>query len=235
MTKSCCNAIKLKFMSKQLPGLYIFDAYGTLFDIHAAVRHFQEKLGDDARKLSAIWRRKQLEYSWVRALAGRYKDFWALTEEALDTAFAKVPTADKRYRQDLLDIYARLDCYSEVPFVLKALKERDIRLAILSNGTAQMLQGAVDAAHIGHLLDEVISVDNLKTYKTSPDVYDLITTHFRVFPDNVSYQSSNRWDIAGGKAHGFRCVWINRDHQPDEYKDLMPDAVLPSLEGLLNI
>ncbi|MEM1289475.1 MAG: haloacid dehalogenase type II [Pseudomonadota bacterium] len=212
--------------------VYIFDAYGTLFDVHAAVRQYAKHLGPDGARLSTVWREKQLEYSWVRALAGRYKDFWELTQDALDTAFALVPSADPSMRDDLLAAYSRLDCYSEVPAVLKELADSGAKLAILSNGSPTMLEGAVDAAGIGSLLDEVLSVDQLRTYKAHPDVYDLVSGHFRTFPDKVSFQSSNRWDIAGATAYGFRTVWINRTSMPDEYADLPPAAVLSSLEGL---
>ena len=212
--------------------VYIFDAYGTLFDVHAAVRRYADRIGPDGARLSAIWREKQLEYSWVRALSGRYRDFWQLTEAALDTAFALVPSVDRAWRDDLLAAYSRLDCYPEVPAVLRTLSEGGARLAILSNGSPAMLEGAVDAAGIGKLLDAVLSVDTLRTYKPHPDVYDLVTGHFRTFPDAVSFQSSNRWDIAGATAFGFRTVWINRAGMPDEYADIAPAAVLSSLEGL---
>ncbi|MCB1508883.1 MAG: haloacid dehalogenase type II [Hyphomicrobiaceae bacterium] len=215
--------------------LYVFDAYGTLFDVHAAVRRHQAAVGPKGAELSAIWRQKQLEYSWTRALMGRYHDFWQLTEEALDTAFALVPEANQDARDELLSAYSRLDCYPEVPLVLRQLKERGAKLAILSNGSPRMLEGAVEAAKIDTLLDAVLSVHPLKTYKTAPEVYDMVTAAFRVFPEAVSFQSSNRWDVAGGTAFGFRTVWINRTGLPDEYHDLPPAAVLPNLEGLVAI
>eukprot|EP00752_Nemacystus_decipiens_P019027 g17083.t1 len=212
--------------------VYVFDAYGTLFDVHAAVRRYADQIGPDGARLSQIWRDKQLEYSWVRALAGRYKDFWQLTEEALDTAFALVPSVDRAYRDDLLAAYSKLDCYPEVPSVLRTLSDGGAKVAILSNGSPTMLDGAVDAAGLSDLFDAVISVDPLKTYKAHPDVYEMVTSQFRTFPDTVSFQSSNRWDIAGATAFGFRTVWINRSGMPDEYLDLSPAAVLTSLDGL---
>ncbi len=211
---------------------FVFDAYGTLFDVHAAVRRHQEAMGPEAQRFSDIWRAKQLEYSWTRALMARYADFWALTEQALDYAFAAVPSADKSKRADLLAAYMRLDAYPEVPEVLKGLKQSGARLAILSNGSPNMLDGAVRSAGLQDVLDDVFSVDDLRTYKSNPEVYDMVTTSYRIFPDAVSFQSSNRWDIAGATAFGFRTVWINRAGMPDEYGDLSPAAVLPSLEGL---
>lgn len=212
---------------------YVFDAYGTLFDVHAAVRRHAAAVGPDGQLLSDIWRAKQLEYSWVRTLMGSYQDFWQLTEQALDFAFAKVPSADRSLRPALLDSYFRLDCYPEVPKVLKALKANGGRVAILSNGSPAMLEAAVRSAALDTVIDKVFSVDAIRRFKTHADVYDMVTTSWRLYPDAVSFQSSNRWDIAGAKRFGFRTVWINRSGQPDEYRDLPPDVVLPSLDGLL--
>lgn len=212
--------------------VYVFDAYGTLFDVHAAVRRHVAAVGADADRLSDLWRRKQLEYSWIRSLMGRYRDFWTLTEDALDYAFAAVPSADPALRDALLDAYRTLDVYPEVYEVLTSLKAAGARLAILSNGTPKMLASAVCNARLDGVLDEVISVDSIGRYKTAPEVYDLVTTAFRVYPEAVSFQSSNRWDVAGATAYGFRTVWVNRTGQPDEYFDLPAAAVLPNLEGL---
>ena len=211
---------------------YIFDAYGTLFDVHAAVRRHAGRIGADGPLLSEIWRAKQLEYSWVRTLMGSYADFWQLTEQALDFALAKVPSADKSLRGDLLDAYWKLDCYPEVPAVLKALKADGARLAILSNGSPEMLESAVKSAALDQILDEIFSVDTVRRFKTDPSTYDLVTSGWKLYPDAVSFQSSNRWDIAGATRFGFRTVWINRTAQPDEYDDLKPSIILPSLEGL---
>ncbi|RAI00930.1 haloacid dehalogenase type II [Acuticoccus sediminis] len=212
--------------------VYVFDAYGTLFDVHAAVRKYKDDVGPDADQLSAVWRQKQLEYSWVRSLAGRYRDFWALTEDALDTAFRVVPTAPRGMRERLLDAYRELDAYPEVIDVLTQLRDAGAQVAILSNGNQAMLELAVKAARIGGLLDDILSVDSLKTYKPLPAVYELVTTRFRVFPEAVSFQSSNRWDVAGATAFGFRTVWINRGGAPDEYSDMPPAVTLSSLKGL---
>jgi len=212
---------------------YVFDAYGTLFDVHAAVRRHAEAIGPDGQLLSDIWRAKQLEYSWVRSLMGAYVDFWQLTEQALDFALARVPSADPSLRTQLLEAYWRLDCYPEVPFVLKALKASGARLAILSNGSQAMLDSAVKSAALDQILDDVFSVDTVRRFKTDPSVYDMVTTSWRLYPDAVSFQSSNRWDVAGAAKAGFRTVWINRSNQPDEYRDLPPGLILPSLEGLV--
>jgi 2-haloacid dehalogenase len=213
---------------------YVFDAYGTLFDVHSAVARHAKKVGPNAARLSEIWRNKQLEYTWTRSGMARYRDFQKLTEDALDFAFASVPDADISARDDLLTAYQTLDCYKEVPDVLKALKERGARTAILSNGTLEMLQNAIDAAGIGDVLDEVFSIHPLMVFKTSPETYRMVTDFWKIERGEVAFQSSNRWDIAGAKAFGFECNWINRTGQPDEYADLAPDAVHKDLSGLIS-
>lgn len=215
--------------------IHVFDAYGTLFDVHAAVRRHAEALGPDAAALSETWRVKQLEYSWVHALMDRYEPFWTLTERALDFAFRKYPSADRALRDALLDAYRSLDSYPEVARVLSDLKAAGSRTAILSNGSPDMLASAVRSAGLEDLLDDVFSVETVRVFKTAPATYELVTNHYRVFPEVVSFQSSNRWDIAGATAFGFRTVWINRSGAPDEYEAQAPVAVLPSLEGLVGL
>ncbi|WP_034852331.1 haloacid dehalogenase type II [Sinorhizobium sojae] len=211
---------------------YVFDAYGTLFDVHAAVRRHADAIGPDGQAFSELWRAKQLEYSWVRALMGAYVDFWQLTEQSLDFAFQRFPSADPKLKKKLLDAYWTLDCYPEVPAVLRGLKERGARIAILSNGSPAMLASAVKNAALDIVIDDVFSVDSVVTFKTAPAVYDLVTTRYRLYPRAVSFQSSNRWDIAGATKFGFRTVWINRADMPDEYRDFGPSLILPSLESL---
>lgn len=215
--------------------VYLFDAYGTLFDVHSAVRRHAQGIGPEAAQISALWRAKQLEYSWVRTLSGRYRDFWSLTESALHFAFAAHPSADPAMKPTLLAAYRSLDCYPEVPEIIRELRMQGKRLAILSNGTPDMLASAVSAAGLDACFDAVLSVDAVRAYKADQRVYDLLTTHFRVYPEAVSFQSSNRWDVAGATVHGLRTVWINRTGAPEEYSDLAPAAVLPSLEGLLRL
>lgn len=213
-------------------GAYVFDAYGTLFDVHSAVRRHAAALGDDHQAFSELWRVKQLEYTWVRSLAGCYRDFDVLTEDALDFCFARFPAIDRGLKPDLLDAYRCLDCFAEVPGVLAALKHKGARIAILSNGTPAMLAEATLAAGIGSLIDGVFSVDALKIYKTTPATYAMATDALGLVPAEIAFQSSNRWDIAGAKAFGFTCHWINRSGAPDEYAELAPDGVFSTLEGL---
>ncbi|MEW9806851.1 haloacid dehalogenase type II [Mesorhizobium sp. ZMM04-5] len=212
---------------------YVFDAYGTLFDVHSAVGRHAGAVGPQAATLSEIWRTKQLEYSWVRTLMGAYADFRQLTEQALDFALEKVPSVDRRLRNDLLAAYSSLDCYAEVPGVLRELKASGAKVAILSNGSPAMLQAAIVSASLDHVFDAVFSVDAIGRFKTDPATYRLVTSAWRLEPSAVSFQSSNRWDIAGATSFGFRTVWINRTGQPDEYPDLPPSLTLPNLDGLL--
>lgn len=213
---------------------YVFDAYGTLFDVHSAVARNGERIGPDAARLSEIWRNKQLEYTWTRSGMHRYRDFWELTREALDFAFAAVSSADRSARQSLLDAYMTLDCYSEVKSVLGKLKDSGARTGILSNGTPDMLASAVRSAGLESVLDEVFSIHPLMVFKTSPETYRMVTDYWHIERHAVSFQSSNRWDIAGATAFGFDCAWINRSGQPDEYADLAPSRVLKDLNGLLS-
>lgn len=212
---------------------YVFDAYGTLFDVHAAVRRHAGEIGPEGQRFSELWRAKQLEYSWVFTLMGEYTDFWTMTERALDFAFARIPSVDRRLRQDLLDAYWQLDCYEEVPAVLKVLKAGGARLAVLSNGSPAMLESAIRSSALDTVLDEVFSVETVRRFKTDQSVYEMVTNAWRIYPQNVSFQSSNRWDVAGAQHFGFRTVWLNRTDQPDEYEEFPPDLILPSLDGLL--
>ncbi|MEN0040856.1 MAG: haloacid dehalogenase type II [Pseudomonadota bacterium] len=216
-----------------LPAAYVFDAYGTLFDVHSAVRKHAKKLGPDAAALSDLWRTKQLEYTWVRTLMGRYVDFWEITQQALDFAFARFPEADKTIRADLLDAYWELEAYGEVREVLQKLRATGAKTAIFSNGSPDMLAAAIASADLDDVLDASISVHHLKQFKTSPSAYELVCDEFGLQPEQVSFQSSNRWDVAGAKAFRFRTIWCNRTGQPDEYSDLPPDRVISDLAELL--
>lgn len=207
----------------------VFDAYGTLFDVHAAVARHSAALGPEAARLSEIWRAKQLEYSWVLSLAGRYEPFWTLTERALDHAFARCPGTDRGFRGKLLEAYRTLDAYPEVPDTLERLRARGLRTGILSNGDPAMLGAAVSSAGIAPLLDAVLSVEAAGVFKTSPATYRLVLEAFEVQPGEVVFVSSNRWDIAGAAAFGFSPVWVNRTGLPDEYPGLDPVAVVRDL------
>ena len=212
--------------------IYIFDAYGTLFDVHAAIARHRALCGPEADRLSEIWRAKQLEYSWTLTLSGRYADFWELTGRALDFALVRVPSVDKAVKPKLLEAYFKLDAFPDARAVLQRLKARGDKTAILSNGSPAMLKGAVDHAGVGKLLDAVLSVDVLRIYKPRPEVYELVTDYFKVPPAAITFVSSNRWDIMGATAFGFRALWVNRGKMPDEYPDHAPRQMLPDLNSL---
>ena len=216
-----------------MPPLVVFDAYGTLFDVHAAIGRHRAAVGVDADRLSDLWRAKQLEYSWVLTLAGRYEDFWTLTERALDYALARVPSVDRALRTRLLDCYRALDAYPDAPATLATLRTRGAKTAILSNGSPAMLASAVAAAGLERHLDAVLSVETLRLYKPRPEVYALVTDRFAVTPTDVTFVSSNRWDVMGAAAFGFAPVWINRAGLPDEYGAFAPQRVLTSLGALV--
>jgi 2-haloacid dehalogenase len=213
--------------------LYVFDAYGTLFDVHSAVARYRSEIGAQSERLSDIWRAKQLEYTWVRSLMGTYRNFETLTAEALDFAALNCGGLTGSLRQSLLDAYMRLDAYPDVEPTLVTLRQRGAKTAILSNGTAPMLEAACTFAKLRHLFDVILSVDQVKVFKTHRSVYDLVAAHFRCAAAEVSFQSSNRWDIAGAAHYGFYSVWINRREHQEEYSDLPPALVLPSLAKLL--
>jgi 2-haloacid dehalogenase len=215
-----------------MSSIFVFDAYGTLFDVHAAIARFREQSGPDADRLSEIWRAKQLEYSWTLTLAGHYVDFWVLTERALDFALARVPSVDKALKPQLLDAYFRLDAFPDARAALRALKAKGHKTGILSNGSPKMLKAAVDAAGVGGDLDAVLSVDALKMFKPRPEVYRLVTDHFRCAAGDVTFVSSNRWDVMAGASAGFRALWVNRSKMPDEYLDFPPRRTLSDLSGV---
>jgi 2-haloacid dehalogenase len=213
--------------------IYVFDAYGTLFNVHAAIGRFRAAAGPEADRMSETWRAKQLEYSWTLTLAGRYAEFWTLTERALDYALTRFPSVDKALRPKLLEAYFQLDAFPDARAALRALKAKGHETGILSNGSPNMLKGAVDAAGVGADLDAVISVDTLKMFKPRPEVYGLVTDHFKCKPADVTFVSSNRWDVMASVSVGFHGLWINRGKVPDEYFDFPPERELNDLNELV--
>jgi 2-haloacid dehalogenase len=210
----------------------VFDAYGTLFDVHSAVARHAARLGEQAQSVSAVWRLKQLEYSWVRSLMRRHADFWQLTGEALDTALASHGIADSALRQALMDAYLVLDAYPEVKGALRRLRADGVRTAILSNGTPAMLESAVRSAGLDDVIEACFSIETAGIYKPDPRVYTLAVEGLGVPAERIWFQSSNPWDIAGATAFGFRTVWVNRGRQPREYGWIPPAAEVDSLTAL---
>ena len=212
--------------------VYVFDAYGTLFDVHAAIARHRDACGPDADRLSELWRMKQLEYSWTLTLAGRYEDFWTLTSRALDYALARFPRVPASIRQRLLDAYFQLDAFSDSAPCLAALKASGARTAILSNGSPHMLSAAVAGAKLENLLDAVLSVDAIRLYKPRREVYAMILDALGVGAGDVAFISSNRWDVMGAVEFGFAGVWVNRAKLPDEYPDHQPHRIIDGLAAL---
>lgn len=208
---------------------YVFDAYGTLLDVHAAIGKHRDKVGADANAFSELWRIKQIEYSWTLTLMGRYVPFWTLTERALDFCFAKFPKVDRALRPALLDAYKQLGAYADARPLLETLRKKGIKTAILSNGSTDMLKSAVEAAQFTDVLDFVLSVDDVKGFKPGRNVYQLAIDKLGVAASDIAFISSNRWDVAGAANFGFKPVWVNRAGNPDEYPEFMPVKVVKSL------
>jgi len=214
---------------------YVFDAYGTLFDVAAAARQAADDpafpaLADRWAKLAEDWRQKQLQYSWLRAITGTHADFWEVTQNGLDWALeASGLAGDAALRDRLLALYWELQAYPEVPAMLAALKQRGKTTAILSNGSPDMLAGAVSSAGIGDLLDDVLSVESVGVFKPDCRVYDLVGARFGCPPDEVLFVSSNGWDVAAAAGYGFGTAWINRTGLPMDRLPWRPDRVLSDL------
>lgn len=204
----------------------VFDAYGTLFDVNAAARAVAAEPGQEAfaavwQDVSAHWRAKQLQYTWIRALTGQHTDFWQVTQDGLDWALEKAGQTDTDLRARLLGLYFNLAAFAEVPAMLAALKAAGMNTAILSNGSPPMLKGAVDSAGVGGVLDDVLSVETVGIFKPDPSVYGLVTDRFGCARDEVLFVSSNGWDATSARAYGFRVLWVNRAGEP---LDRLPDA-----------
>ncbi len=199
--------------------------------MHSAVAQHSTRLVD-ATAVSTLWRTKQLEYTWLRTLMGRYVEFWQVTGDALDFALETHQVSDSSLREDLMQAYLELSCYPEVPLALKALCQRGIRCAILSNGSPAMLAAAVENAELVDRFSAVISVDPIQIYKPDPRVYQMAVDELQLEPAQIAFQSSNAWDAVGAAAFGFQVVWVNRFGQQPERLGVQGAAELKTLEGL---
>lgn len=211
-----------------------FDAYGTLFDVHSVIALCNRKFPGQGAELSKLWRAKQLEYTWLRSLMGKYEDFWMATESALVFACRSLGLAcPAEIRTELMESYLHLDTFPEVKSALGKLSKH--KLAILSNGSPRMLAAAVENSGLKGIFADVISVDEVKIYKSSPRVYGLVSQHLAV-PDNaIAFVSSNFWDIAGAKSFGFWTCWVNRGKLPEEELGVKPDVTADTLDGLIAV
>ncbi len=213
----------------------VFDAYGTLFDVHSAVGRLRDDVGPRADELSKLWRTKQLEYTWLRALMGKHVNFWQVTGDALDYALASTGVDPALVRDRLMDAYLTLDAYPEVPALLTRLKAAGIKLAILSNGEPDMLEAAVKGAGIDGVLDHVLSVESVGIFKPHPSVYQLAVDRLQVPASAMAFQSSNAWDVNGASSFGLRPVWINRFGAPAERLPGGAEHEMTDLTGLAGL
>ena len=211
---------------------WVFDAYGTLFDVHSAVGKHRERLGDIADQVSTVWRTKQLEYTWLRSLMKRHADFWQVTQDALDFAFEMHSLKDSQLSKDLMGAYLQLDCYPEVPGALSELKTRGFTIAILSNGTPTMLEVAVKNSQLESIIPRIFSVETAGVFKPDPRVYQIAVDELGVKPEEIVFQSSNAWDAAGAAAFGFKVAWINRFGQSPERLPGKPQIEIKDLSEL---
>ena len=211
----------------------VFDAYGTLFDVHSAAGRYRDELGEKAGAVSQTWRTKQLEYTWLRSLMGRYVDFWQVTQDGLDYALDAHGVDHPSLREKLLRAYHELACYPEVPETLKQLRQLGHGTAILSNGTAEMLASGVRNSKLDDLLDAVLSVEEVGVFKPDPRVYRLAVERLGVSAPEILFFSSNAWDVAGAATFGFQSVWVNRFGQRPERLPDGPVLEIQTLDAVL--
>ena len=210
----------------------VFDAYGTVFDYASAAARCRDELGEDFGRLTQLWRDKQLQYTWLRAVQGMHADFWQVTGDGLDFALETLEIGTPTLRDRLMNLYLTLDAFPEVPGVLRRLRAAGLKTAILSNGSPRMLRAAVDGAGLADLLDGVFSVEEVGVYKPHPKVYQLAVDRLGIEPGAIAFQSSNAWDAYAASAFGMRAVWCNRYGQRPERLPGRPDAEVATLAEL---
>ena len=212
----------------------IFDAYGTLFDVNSAAEKCKDKIGDKWEAFANYWRTTQLEYTWLRSLMKRHKDFWQITGDSLDKSM-KVFNIDNSMRNELLDLYKILSPYPEVPEVLKSLKEKNYKLSILSNGTPSLLNELVKSNNLENLFDDVFSIEEVGIYKPDSKVYDLPIKKYKIKNNEVAFLSANTWDVSGGGNYGFNSIWVNRNNSVFDNLDYKPEHQIKNLKELINL
>ena len=210
----------------------VFDAYGTLFDVNAACRELSKEVGDNWEKLASLWRLRQVEYTWLRNSMDEYIDFWKITSDALDYAMETLGIENNELREELLNLYLKLEAYPEVNDLLKKLKQRGLKTGILSNGSMKMLNSAVNNANIREYLDEILSVEECEIYKPSSKVYDLVKIKMQISKENVLFFSSNAWDMHAASNYGFKTIWVNRFNAKLERLPGKPIDIVNSLDKI---
>ena len=212
----------------------IFDAYGTLFDVNSAAEKCKDKIGDKWEGFANYWRTTQLEYTWLRSIMKRHKDFWQVTEDSLDKSL-KIYEIDNSMKNELLDLYKILSPFKEVPEVLKSLKEKDFKLAILSNGTPSLLDELVKSNNLEYIFDDIFSIEEVEVYKPDSKVYDIPIKKYNIKKNEVAFLSANTWDLSGGGNYGFNSIWVNRNSNTFDNLDYVPKHQIKDLSKLLDI
>ena len=210
----------------------IFDAYGTLFDVNSAAEKSKEKIGDKWEDFANYWRTTQLEYTWLRSLMKRHKDFWQVTEDSLDKSM-QTYKIDLSMRNELLDLYKILSPFSEVPEVLKSLKEKKYKLAILSNGTPTLLNRLVKSNNLENIFDDIFSIEEVGIYKPDTKVYDMPINKYQIKKSEIAFLSANTWDVSGGGNYGYNSIWVNRNNNIFDKLDYQPKLEIKNLKDLL--
>ena len=214
--------------------LIVFDAYGTLFDVNSAAKKCKAKIGSNWESFANFWRMTQLEYTWLRSLMGRHKNFWQITEDSLDKSM-KVFKIDKRMKNELLNLYKILATYPEVKKVLEKLKNKDFKLVILSNGTPELLNNLVNSNNLNNLIDDLFSIEEVKIFKPNPKVYEIPVKKYNIKPKEIIFLSANTWDVSGGGNYGYNSIWVNRNKSQFDNLDYQPKYVISNLSQLLDI
>ena len=212
----------------------IFDAYGTLFDVNSAAEKCKDKIGDKWEGFANFWRTTQLEYTWLRSLMDRHKDFWQITEDSLDKSI-KVFNIDPSMRNELLNLYKVLSPFEEVPETLKTLKEKKFKLAILSNGTPSLLNELVKSNRLDNLFDDIFSIEQVGVYKPSSRVYDMPIKKYNINKSEVAFLSANTWDVSGGGNYGYQSIWVNRNNNIFDNLDFEPKYQITDLNELIQL
>ena len=212
----------------------IFDAYGTLFDVNSAAEKCKDKIGNKWEGFANYWRTTQLEYTWLRSLMNRHKDFWQVTEDSLDKSM-KVFDIDPSMRNELLNLYKILSPYKEVPDTLRALREKKFKLAILSNGTPSLLDELVKSNHLDNLFDDIFSIEQVGVYKPSSRVYDMPIKKYNINKSEVAFLSANTWDVSGGGNYGYQSIWVNRNNNIFDNLDFKPKYQITDLNKLIQL
>tara|TARA_Y100001958_G_C21228169_1_gene553656 strand:+ start:1753 stop:2415 length:663 start_codon:yes stop_codon:yes gene_type:complete len=212
----------------------VFDAFGTLFDVNSAAEKSKNKIGNKWENFANFWRTTQLEYTWLRSLMKKHKNFWQITEDSLDKSMETFHI-DKSLRNDLLTLYKELSPYPEVKNVLENLKKKSFKLAILSNGTPELLNHLVKSSDLENLFDDIFSIEEVKIYKPHPKVYDIPVNKYKVSKGEITFLSANTWDVSGAGNYGYNSIWVNRNNSVFDKLDYKPKNEVKNLKQLLDL